>query len=339
MAKVEKAFVTGVTGQDGSYLVELLLDKGYEVHGLVRRSSNFIIGSHEGYLQRELLNNHKKLQLYYGDLSDYGSIEKIVSDVKPDEVYNLGAMSDVRVSFDIPEYTGDVTGLGALRVVEAVRAAGLPKTKIYQASTSEVFGRVQEIPQKETTPFYPRSPYAASKVFAHWICKNYRESYGMFIASGILFNHESPRRGPNFVTRKITRGVANILLGRQKKIYLGNLNAKRDWGYAPEYVEGMWLMLQQEEPDDYVLATGETHTVREFIEEAFAYAGIKNWRKYVEIKKELFRPAEADILVGDPSKARRKLGWKPKTKFKDLVRILVDADIELAKGEHGDGGR
>jgi len=335
MSKTKKAFITGITGQDGSYLAELLLDKGYEVHGLVRRSSTFIIGSEEGNIRGEILKSHKRLFLYYGDLSDFGSIQKMISTIKPDEVYNLGAMSDVRISFDIPEYTSDITGIGALRVIEAVRASGLKKTKIYQASSSEVFGKVQDIPQKETTPFYPRSPYAVSKVFGHWICKNYRESYGMFISSGILFNHESPRRGPNFVTRKITRGVANILLGKQKKIYLGNLSAKRDWGYAPEYVEGMRLMLQQKKPGDYILATGETHTVKEFLQEAFSYAGLRNWKKYVEIKKKLFRPAEADVLMGDPSKARRDLGWRPKTKFKDLVHILVDADIALALKENG----
>jgi len=330
--KVNKkvAFITGITGQDGSYLAELLLEKGYEVHGLVRRSSQNILHQDEGVFTDEASKKKRKLFLHYGDLSDFSSIKRIMSEVQPDEVYNLGAMSDVRVSFDIPNYTGDVTGLGTLRVLEAVRNCGLTNTKIYQGSTSEMFGKVQEVPQTETTPFYPRSPYAVSKLYAHWICKNYRESYGMFISSGILFNHYSPRRGPNFVTRKITRGVAKILEGKQKKIYLGNLEAKRDWGYAPEYVEAMWRMLQQDKPDDYVLATGETHTVQEFLEEAFGHAGL-DWKKYVEIKKELFRPAEADILIGNPTKAKKELGWSPQVTFKELVKILLDSDIEMEK--------
>lgn len=327
---MKKAFVTGITGQDGSYLVELLLEKGYEVFGMVRRSSRFFIEEHYGGLENGYLKQHDRLSLHYGDLSDFASISRLVKEIEPDEVYNLGAMSDVRVSFDIPEYTADISGIGALRVIEAVRNAGLEKTRIYQASTSEIYGKVLEVPQKETTPFYPRSPYAVSKVFGHWICKNYRESYKMFICSGILFNHESPRRGPNFVTRKITSGIANILADKQNKIYLGNLEAKRDWGYAPEYVEAMWLMMQHDKPDDYVIATGETHTVKEFLEEAFSHVDL-DWKKYVEIKKELFRPAEADILVGDPSKARKELGWEPKVKFKELVKILVDADIKRAK--------
>ena len=330
---MKKAVITGITGQDGSYLAELLLSKDYEVHGIVRRSSRMVIGEHAGNVQTGLLNgDHKKLYLHYGDLSDIASIAKVIQGVQPDEVYNLGAMSDVRISFEIPEYTGDITGLGALRVIEAVRSGGLAqKTRIYQASSSEVFGKVQEVPQRETTPFYPRSPYAASKVFAHWICKNYREAHDMFIASGILFNHESPRRGVNFVTRKISRGVAHILLGRQDKIYLGNLDAQRDWGYAPEFVEAMWRMLQHHTPDDYVIATGETHSIREFLDEAFRLIGINDWRSYIEIKQELYRPTEADILLGDPFKARHELGWEPKVKFKDLVKILVDADIEMAK--------
>ncbi len=326
---MKKAFITGITGQDGSYLAEMLLDKGYEVHGLVRRSSRYAIGSHEGSLNNEQANT-EHLYLYYGDLSDFSSIARVISTVKPDEVYNLAAMSDVRVSFDIPEYTSDVSGLGALRVIEAVRQSGRLDTKIYQASTSELYGKVAEIPQSETTPFRPQSPYAIAKQFANAMCANYRDSYGMFIASGILFNHESPRRGPNFLTRKITRGVAEIMLGRERKIFLGNLDAKRDWGYAPEYVDAMWRMLQQEKPDDFVIATGETHSVREFLEEAFAIAG-KKWEDYVEIKKELFRPAEVDILVGNPAKAKEKLGWEPKVKFKELVRILLEADLEMAK--------
>ncbi len=332
---MKKAFITGITGQDGSYLAEFLLKKDYEVHGIVRRSSRTVIGTDTGAIyeyEGSNIKNSSKLHLYYADLSDFSSISRRIQDIRPDEVYNLGAMSDVRVSFDIPEYTSDITGLGALRVIEAVRNAGLEKTKIYQASSSEVYGKVQEIPQKETTPFYPRSPYAVSKVFAHWICKNYREGYGMFISSGILFNHESPRRGPNFVTRKITQGIGRILAGKQGKIYLGNLDAKRDWGYAPEYVEAMWLMLQQQNPDDYVIATGEVHTVREFLEEAYSQVGL-NWGKYVEIKPTLFRPAEADILMGDASKAERELGWKPKVTFKALVKILLDADIASAKAE------
>ncbi|XKT74489.1 MAG: GDP-mannose 4,6-dehydratase [Patescibacteria group bacterium UBA2163] len=330
MIKQKIALVTGITGQDGSYLAEFLLKKGYEVHGLVRRSSNFYIGSDDGLLSDRNIKDHDNLELHYGDLGDSSSLERIIKMVKPDEIYNLGAMSDVRVSFDIPEYTGDVTGIGITRILESVRNNNLEHTKIYQGSTSELYGKVIETPQTETTPFYPCSPYAVSKQYAHWMCKNYRESYGMFICSGILFNHESPRRGPNFVTRKISRGVANILVGKQEKIYLGNLDAKRDWGYAPEYVEAMWLMLQQDSPDDYVLATNETHTVREFLEEAFSYVNL-DWKKYVEIKEHLFRPAEVDVLQGDASKAKEKLGWEPKTGFRELVRILVDADIQMLK--------
>ncbi|KKU60086.1 MAG: GDP-D-mannose dehydratase [Parcubacteria group bacterium GW2011_GWA2_47_12] len=332
---MKKAFITGITGQDGSYLSELLLDKGYEVHGLVRRSSNFVTCKDSGIIYENgigNLKNHDRLHLHYGDLSDFSSISRCLEEIRPDEIYNLGAMSDVRISFDTAEYTANISGLGALRVVEALRNTNLKKTKFYQASSSEMFGKVQEVPQKETTPFYPRSPYAVSKVFAHWICKNYRESYGMFISTGILFNHESPRRGLNFVTRKITQGIGRILIGKQEKIYLGNLDAKRDWGYAPEYVEAMWLMLQREKPDDYVIATGESHTVREFLEEAFGHVGLK-WGKYVEIKKYLFRPAETDILLGDMSKARKELNWKPKVSFKELVKILLDADIAATKTE------
>jgi len=329
---MKKAFITGVTGQDGSYLAELLLSKGYEVHGTVRRSSNFTIGNDTGEFS-EILQNNKNLKLHYSDLSDSGSLSRLMNEIRPDEVYNLAAMSDVRVSFDIPEYTANITGMGPLRLLEAMRNAGLTDARFYQASSSEIYGFVQEIPQKETTPFYPRSPYAVSKLFAHWICKNYRESYGMFISSGILFNHESPRRGSNFVTRKITRGLSNIKLGKQKKIYLGNLDAKRDWGYAPEYVEAMWLMLQQEKPEDYVVATGETHTVREFLEEAGSLAGV-DINTCVEIKPGLFRPAEADILIGDASKAKKELGWEPKVKFKELVKILFEADFAAAQKEN-----
>jgi GDPmannose 4,6-dehydratase len=325
MAK--RALITGITGQDGSYLAELLLEKGYEVHGIVRRSSSFYIGSDDGMCEQGHLKDHDNLELHYGDLSDSSGLERVIKTVCPDEIYNLGAMSDVRVSFDIPEYTGDVTGLGTTRILEAVRNNGLTNTKIYQASTSELYGKVLEVPQSETTPFYPRSPYAVSKMYAHWMCKNYKESYGMFISSGILFNHESPRRGPNFVTRKISRGVANILAGKQEKIFLGNIEAKRDWGYAPEYVTAMWQMLQQDKPDDFVLATNESHSVQEFLQEAFSYVGLE-WEKHVQIKEQLFRPSEVDELRGNPAKAKEKLGWEAKTKFKELVHILVDADIK-----------
>ena len=327
------ALITGITGQDGSYLSELLLEKGYEVHGIVRRSSNYYIGSDDGICEQGHLTNHDNLHLHYGDLGDSSGTERVIKSVRPDEVYNLGAMSDVRVSFDIPEYTGDVTGLGTTRILEAIRNNDLSDTKVYQASTSELYGKVIETPQTEITPFYPRSPYAVAKLYAHWMCKNYKESYGMFISSGILFNHESPRRGPNFVTRKISRGVANILAGKQEKIFLGNIEAKRDWGYAPEYVEAMWLMLQQDEADDFVLATNETHSVREFLEEAFSYVGL-DWEKHVVIKEQLFRPAEVDILRGNPTKAKEKLGWEPKTTFKELVRILVDADVDMVNKSH-----
>lgn len=332
---MKKAFITGITGQDGSYLAELLLKKGYEVHGLVRRSSSYIIGSHEGTLYNEQIEN-EDLHLHYGDLSDFSSMSRILSKIKPDEVYNLAAMSDVRVSFDIPEYTSDVSGLGALRVIEAVRQTGKYDTKIYQASTSELYGKVLETPQNEETPFNPRSPYAVSKQFAYWMGKNYRDAYGMFISNGILFNHESPRRGPNFVTRKISRGVAEIVHGKRKKIYLGNIEAKRDWGYAPEYVEGMWKILQQDTPDDFVFATGETHSVREFLEEAFSLVDL-SWEDHVEFKEELLRPGEVDLLVGDASKAKKILGWEPKTKFHGLVKILVDADlVAVEKNKNGE---
>lgn len=328
---MKKAFVTGITGQDGSYLAELLIDKGYEVHGLVRRSSLFNIGRIEHiYSNAANQNGKEQIHLHYGDLADFSSLFSLIDKIRPHEVYHLGAMSDVRISFEMPEYTGNVTGLGTMRVLEAVRLAKLYKTKVYFASSSEIFGKVIETPQKETTPFYPRSPYAAAKVYGHWTAKNYREAYGMFISSGILFNHESPRRGENFVTRKITRGIAGILAGTQKKIQLGNIKAKRDWGYAPDYVKAMWMMLQHNKPDDFVIATGEMHSVEEFLKEAFSYAGIPNWKKYIEIKKELFRPSEADILLGDSSKAHRVLGWKPAVTFKQLVRIMVDADKRTA---------
>lgn len=324
MAK--KALITGITGQDGSYLAELLLEKGYEVYGIIRRSSTFNT-SRIDHIYQDPHKKSAKLHLIYGDLSDSSSVMSILSEVKPDEIYNLAAQSHVRVSFDIPEYTSDVAALGALRILEAIQKLGL-KSRYYQASSSEMYGKVQSVPQTEDTPFYPRSPYAVAKLYGHWITKNYRESYGIFACSGILFNHESPRRGETFVTRKITRAVAHIKAGLQDKLYLGNLDSKRDWGYAKEYVEAMWLMLQQDEPDDYVIATNETHTIREFLEVAFSRIGL-NWEEYVEIDQRYFRPAEVDLLIGDASKAQKKLGWKPKTTFKELAELMVDADIEL----------
>ena len=322
---MKKALITGITGQDGSYLAEFLLKKGYEVHGLYRRSSSFNTARLAGIWQ-DPHEPDPRLLGRFGDLTDGVSLVKMIYDLQPDEIYNLGAQSHVRVSFDIPEYTADVAALGTMRILEAIRESGA-KTRFYQASSSEMFGKVQEIPQRETTPFYPRSPYAVSKLFAHWATVNYRESYNLFACSGILFNHESPRRGETFVTRKITRALAFIKAGLQKKLYLGNLDAKRDWGYAKEYVEAMWLMLQQDKPDDYVIATGETHSVREFCVEAFRYVGL-NWQDYVEIDPRYFRPAEVDLLIGDASKAKRLLGWQPKTKFQELVHLMVDADIE-----------
>lgn len=329
---MKKALVTGITGQDGSYLAELLLEKGYEVHGIVRRASTFNT-SRLDHLYKDPLVDDTNLFLHYGDLADAVQLVKLLYELQPDEVYNLGAQSHVRVSFDVPEYTGDVTGTGAVRILEAIREAGLvKKTRYYQASSSEMFGKVQEVPQKETTPFWPRSPYACAKMYAHWLTVNYRESYGLHASSGILFNHESPRRGETFVTRKITRAATRIKLGLQKKLMLGNLNAKRDWGYAKEYVEAMWLMLQQDEPDDYVIATNETHTVREFLEETFACLDL-DFEAYVGFDKKYERPAEVDLLIGDAAKAKEKLGWEPKVTFKELVRIMVEADMELAKNE------
>ncbi|MCS7048259.1 MAG: GDP-mannose 4,6-dehydratase [Verrucomicrobiae bacterium] len=322
---MKRALITGITGQDGSYLAELLLSKGYEVHGIIRRASTFNTGRIDHLYQDPHLRG-TRLFLHYGDLTDSVNLVKLLYDLKPDEIYHLAAQSHVRVSFDIPEYTADTTALGTIRILEAMRETGV-KSRFYQASSSEMYGKVAEIPQRETTPFHPRSPYGVSKVFAYWATVNYRESYNMFAVNGILFNHESPRRGETFVTRKITRAVAHIKAGLQDKLYLGNLDAKRDWGYAKEYVEAMWLMLQQDQPDDYVIATGETHSVREFCEEAFGYVGL-DWQKYVEIDPRYFRPAEVDILIGDASKAKRVLGWEPRTKFKDLVRLMVDADME-----------
>jgi GDPmannose 4,6-dehydratase len=330
MAK--KALITGITGQDGSYLAELLLSKGYEVHGIVRRASTFNRGRLDGVYSDPQLNE-TRLFLHYGDLAD-GSLVRLLDRVKPDEIYNLGAQSHVRVSFDNPEYTADVNATGTVRLLEAIRESGI-NPRFYQASSSEMYGLVREVPQNEKTPFYPRSPYAASKVFAYWVTVNYREAYGFYATNGILFNHESPRRGEGFVTRKITRAVAHIQAGIQSKLYLGNLDAKRDWGYAKEYVEAMWLMLQQDQPDDYVIATGETHSVREFLEESFGYVGL-DWKKYVELDPRYLRPSEVDLLIGDAGKAKRRLNWEPKVKFKDLVRLMVDADIQLLK-DHREG--
>lgn len=324
----KKALITGITGQDGSYLAELLLEKDYEVHGIIRRASTFNTGRIDHLYQDPHIMG-VKLFLHYGDLSDSVSLVKLLLDLKPDEIFHLAAQSHVRVSFDIPEYTSDITGVGTIRILEAVREAGV-RPKFYQASSSEMFGKTSEAPQHETTPFHPRSPYACAKVFAYWSTVNYREAYGLYACNGILFNHESPRRGETFVTRKITRAAAAIKLGQQDKLYLGNLDARRDWGYAKEYVEAMWLMLQQDQPDDYVVATGETHSVREFIEEAFDYLGM-DWEKHVVHDSRYERPSEVDLLMGDASKAKKVLGWEPKTKFRDLVRLMVDADLESLK--------
>jgi len=330
---MKKALITGITGQDGSYLAELLLEKGYEVHGVIRRASTFNT-SRIDHLYQDPHVNGVKLFLHYGDdLADSVQMVKLLYDLKPDEIYNLGAQSHVRVSFDVPEYTGDIDGLGAQRILEAIREADLAgQVRYYQASSSEMFGKVQEVPQTETTPFWPRSPYACAKVYAHWLTVNYRESYDMYACSGILFNHESPRRGETFVTRKITRAATRIKMGLQEKLYLGNLDAKRDWGYAKEYVEMMWLMLQQDQPDDYVIATNETHSVKEFIQATFDRLGL-DWEKYVEYDKRYERPAEVELLIGDPIKAKKQLNWEPKVKFKELVEIMVDADLKLAEEE------
>jgi GDPmannose 4,6-dehydratase len=328
----KKALITGITGQDGSYLTELLLGKGYDVYGVIRRASTFNTERID-HIYQDPHESGRRLRLLYGDLNDASSLNKILRDVQPDEIYNLGAQSHVRVSFDIPEYTAEVGALGTLRLLEAIRETGLRGTRFYQASSSELFGKVQEVPQRETTPFYPRSPYAVAKLYAYWATVNYRESYGLFACNGILFNHESQRRGETFVTRKITRAAAAIRLGLQNKLYLGNLDAKRDWGHAKDFVEAMWLMLQQDEPDDYVIATGETHSVREFLEEAFGHLDL-DWKQSVEIDPRYFRPAEVDLLIGDASKARRKLGWEPKITFKELVRTMVDADLANLKRTH-----
>ncbi len=324
---MKKALITGITGQDGSYLTEFLLNKGYEVHGVIRRSSSFNTSRIDHLYNDKKLYN-QKLFLHYGDLGDSSSLCRIIEKTTPDEIYNLGAQSHVKVSFDIPEYSSDIDAIGTCRILDAIRDTRI-KTKFYQASSSEMFGKVQAVPQNESTPFYPRSPYGCAKLYSHWLTVNYRESYGIFACSGILFNHESPRRGQTFVTRKITCGIAEILAKKIDKIQLGNLDAKRDWGFAGDYVEAMWLMLQQPAPDDYVIATGETHSVREFLEEAFGIVGL-DWQKYVEIDQKYFRPAEVDLLIGDPSKAKEKLGWEPKVKFKDLVKMMVEADIKNA---------
>lgn len=328
------ALVTGITGQDGSYLAELLLSKGYEVHGLVRRSSSFATGRIE-HIYRDPHDSGRRLHLHYGDLADGNSLERVLREVKPTEVYNLGAQSHVRVSFDMPVFTADIAGVGTLRLLEAVRVyrdeTGSP-VRYYQASSSEMFGKVVETPQRESTPFYPRSPYGVAKVFSHWATVNYRESYGLHASCGILFNHESPRRGETFVTRKVTRAVGRIKHRLQDKVYLGNLDAQRDWGYAGDYVEAMWLMLQQEEPEDYVVATGQTFSVRSFCEKAFARVGL-DWQQHVAFDARYNRPAEVDLLLGDASKAREKLGWKPRVDFDALVAMMVDADVELAARE------
>lgn len=337
---MSKALITGITGQDGSYLAEFLLSKGYEVHGIIRRSSSF----NTGRIDHVYNDPHKKearLFLHYGDLTDASNLNRVLEKVKPDEVYNLGAQSHVKVSFELPEYTGDADGLGTLRLLDAIRDTGF-NIKFYQAGSSEMFGKVRTTPQEETTPFYPRSPYGCAKVYAHHIAVNYRESYGMFVCNGILFNHESPRRGGTFVTKKITHGLAQIRAGKQEKLFLGNLEAKRDWGYAPDYVEAMWLMLQQDKPDDYVIATGESHSVREFAEEAARYFGFelvwqgsgqeekgldkKTGQIIITIDPEYYRPAEVDFLLGDASKAKQKFGWEPKVKFKELVKIMCEAE-------------
>jgi GDPmannose 4,6-dehydratase len=332
---VKKALITGITGQDGSYLAELLLEKGYEVHGIVRRASTFNTGRVD-HIYRDPHLPGTRFFLHYGDLNDASSMNAVLRHVGPDEIYNLGAQSHVRVSFDVPEYTGEVTGLGTVRLLEAVRDTGLERTRIYQASSSEMFG-ASPPPQSEKTPFYPRSPYGCAKVYSFWISVNYRESYGMHVSNGILFNHESPRRGETFVTRTVTRAAARIKLGLQKKLYLGNLEAKRDWGYARDYVEAMWAMVQQPDPDDYVIATGEAHSVRELCERAFGQVGL-DYQDFVEIDPRYYRPTEVDYLLGDPSKATRVLGWKPRTSFAELVRIMMDSDVELARREQRAGG-
>jgi GDPmannose 4,6-dehydratase len=325
---MKRALITGITGQDGSYLADFLLAKGYEVHGIIRRASTFNT-SRIDHLYQDPHVHGVRLFLHYGDLADSVHLVKLLYSLSPDEIYHLGAQSHVRVSFDIPEYTADVTGIGTIRILEAIREAGV-KTRFYQASSSEMYGKVQAVPQTETTPFWPRSPYGVAKVFSYWATVNYRESYSLHASNGILFNHESPRRGETFVTRKISRAVARIKYGLESALYLGNLEARRDWGYAPEYVEGMWLILQQDKPDDYILATNETHTVREFVQYAFAHADL-DWKQYVKHDDRYERPAEVDLLIGDPAKAKRQLGWQPKVRFQELVKIMVDADLDMTR--------
>lgn len=325
---MKKALITGISGQDGSYLAELLLAKGYEVHGIIRRSSSFNTGRIDAIYQDPHVPD-ARLKLVYGDLNDASSLNRILRIIQPDEIYNLGAQSHVRVSFDVPEYTAEITALGTVRLLEAIRESGI-QPKFYQASSSEMFGKVQDIPQRESTPFYPRSPYGAAKVYAHWITVNYREAYNLFACSGILFNHESPRRGETFVTRKITRAAARIKLGVQKELFLGNLDAKRDWGFAGDYVQAMWMMLQAEQPDDYVIATGETHTVREFLDRAFGHVGL-DWHDFVKIDPRYYRPTEVDLLIGDAAKAKRTLGWEPKVSFQELVTMMVEADLRAER--------
>jgi GDPmannose 4,6-dehydratase len=334
MTQKKRALITGITGQDGSYLTELLLEKDYEVHGIIRRSSTF----NTDRIDHIYVDPHSagaRLFLHYGDLTDGTTLRRIIEEVKPTEIYNLGAQSHVRVSFDSPEYTADAVGMGVLRILEAVRdyqqRTGI-EVRFYQAGSSEMFGKVQEIPQKETTPFYPRSPYACAKVYGHWQTVNYRESYNLFACNGILFNHESPRRGETFVTRKITRAVARILAGKQKQLFLGNLDAKRDWGYAKDYVKAMWLMLQQDKADDYVIATNETHSIREFLDIAFNYVNLK-WSDYVEFDPRYLRPAEVELLIGDSTKAKQQLGWEPSVTFEGLVKLMVDSDIKALENQ------
>ena len=344
---MKKALVTGITGQDGSYLAELLLAKGYEVHGLIRRSSSFNTARLD-HIYQDPHDAGRRLFLHFGDLNDASSLNTVLRKIQPDEIYNLGAQSHVKVSFDVPEYTGEVTALGAVRILEAIREAGI-RPRFYQASSSELFGKVVETPQRETTPFYPRSPYGVAKLYAYWITVNYRESYGLFACNGILFNHESPRRGETFVTRKITRAVGRIAHGRQESLWLGNLDAQRDWGFAGDYVEAQWRMLQADQPDDYVIATGETHTVREFCDKAFAFAGItlawegegvnetgrctKTGKTLVRVDPRYFRPAEVELLLGDPAKAKKELGWQPTVTFQELVEMMTKADLDLAATE------
>ena len=326
----KRALITGITGQDGSFLTELLLEKGYEVFGIIRRSSSFNTARID-HLYRDPHEQDTRLRLFFGDLNDSSSLNTIIRQTQPDEIYNLGAQSHVRVSFDVPEYTAEVTALGTVRLLEGIREIGI-QPKFYQASSSELFGKVVETPQNEQTPFYPRSPYGCAKAYAYHITVNYREAYGLFACNGILFNHESERRGETFVSRKITRAATRIKLGMQNKLYLGNLDARRDWGYAADYVEAMWLMMQAEKPDDYVIATGVTHSVREFLDAAFGYLDL-DWNQYVEIDPRYYRPAEVDLLQGDPSKARRELGWEPRVSFQEMVKLMVDHDLELAHQE------